>query len=247
MWVSGRIQFSLRINYENGVLWFDRNVINQAPGSWTLSIGLTPRALWIIVSFLQWYLMNDLFLSSGGRSLRFCSSSLVIGRSMGGTAGVMLMWLARPFKFLAFANHMLRLDKSLNLTIIPASAFSDNLWQAAKSQTDAFSISRLPRTSCTQGARVSTSSSLSAPLIPCSINVHFRWWTSMSRVCMDRAMDTRSTWAAKAGRLGLYMSSILLLANWSDDPSLVICACKSVIIASCRSMRSSLSPSSSCL
>ena len=190
-----------------------------------LSIRLTPRTHWIIVSFLtsdftnrllptarsmyghcQWYLMNNLLLSSGGRSLRFCSRSFFIGRSTGGTSGLMLMWFAGPFNFSAFANHMLRLDKSLNLTIMPASAFCESLWQAAKSQTDAFSISRVSRASCTQAARVSTSSSLAAPLSPCSVNAHFRRWTSMSRVCMARAVDTLSTWAARAGRLVLYRS-----------------------------------------
>ena len=50
-------------------------------------------------------------------------------------------------------------------------------------------------------------------LSPCSVNAHFRWWTSMSRVCTTRAVDTRSTSAARLGRLVLYRSSILLLAK----------------------------------
>ena len=42
--------------------------------------------------------MKDLFFSSGGRSLRFWRRSFLIGRSTGGTSGLMLTWLALPLR-----------------------------------------------------------------------------------------------------------------------------------------------------
>ena len=179
----------------------------------------------------------DFCLVSLGSLERISISSSFSGRMTGGRSGDIDTLREWFFRCLVPLNQLSRWARSTNLTMMPAFAFWDRRWQAAKAVASASGTFRTVFAKLTHAWRVSAPSSLAFPSIPWITRFHLRRWTSNSSCLRARASARWDMWAVMAG-------SIVVMA--SSRRSLVACmecsrdSIRSLIWTSCVSALSIL-------
>ena len=149
-----------------------------------------------------WFLLSV----SGELTERISISSSFSGRMAGGRSGDMDTLREWFFRCLVPLTQLSRWARSTDLTMMPAFAFWDRRWQAAKAVASASGTFRTVFAMLTHAWRVSAPS-LAFPSIPWITGFHLRRWTSSSSCLRARASARWDMWAVMAGSIVVMASS----------------------------------------